>query len=95
VRGRLPVKVSRDALIAALLHPSLYLVGDSTGCISLYCHDHVSRYPIAYYGRDEDDGGHRQPEVAYAPTIPSLWAAAADHLTAAHRSKPDGAVDDA
>jgi hypothetical protein len=79
------VKISRDSLIAALLHPSLYLVGDSKGCVSLYCHDHVSRHPIAYYGRDEDDGGHRTPEVAYVPTIPSLWAEAANHLAGTHQ----------
>lgn len=78
------MNVTKDALIAALLHPSLYLVGDSKGCVSLYCKTHVSRHPIAYYGRDEDDGGHRTPEVAYVPTIPSLWAQAAEHLKAQH-----------
>jgi len=87
VRRRLPVKVSTDSLISALLHPSLYLLGDSTGCISLYCRDHVTPHPIAHYGRDEDDGDYRDPRVAYVPGVPSLFAEAAKHLSAHHRER--------
>lgn len=80
------MKVSTDSLIAALLHPSLHLIGDVDGGVSLYCREHTAGHPIAYYGRDERDGSYRQCGVAYVTSIPTLWTEAAKHLAGAHRT---------
>jgi hypothetical protein len=77
------VKVSRDALIAALLNPHLYLTGDADGGVAICCRTCPDKRPVAYYGRTE--GAYRDPKVAYVTTIPSLWAEAVKHLEAIHR----------
>jgi hypothetical protein len=77
------VKVTKDALIAALLDQRLKLIGDADGGVSLYC-SQCAGHPVAYYGHNEGD--YRDPKVAYVLTIPSLWAVAVEHLDEAHRT---------
>jgi hypothetical protein len=78
------VKVSTDALIEALTHPSLYLSGDENGGVGLHCRDHHDGgWPLAYYDR----AGSIYPDhaVANVATIPSLGACAVDHLATQHQ----------
>ena len=76
------MKVSTDALIAALLHPALYLSGDEHGGVGLHCGDHFNGgRPLAYYG-----DAHPDPEMTTVRTIPSLWAEAVKHLDSDHRT---------
>ncbi|MFI7448091.1 hypothetical protein ACIBQX_11385 [Nonomuraea sp. NPDC049714] len=77
------MRVSTDALIAALLDQRLKLTGDADGGVSLYCRD-CKGHPIAHYGHLEGD--YRDPKVAYVLTIPSLWAVAVEHLDDEHRN---------
>jgi hypothetical protein len=81
------VKVSTDSLIAALLHPSLFLDGDEDGGTGLHCRDHndggkpVAHYStVGYHSLYADD-----PHVACVTTLPSLWAEAVKHLDAHHK----------
>lgn len=79
------MKVSTDALIAALLSPHLYLLGDKDGAVSLHCRHHYDGgRPLAHYERNL--GTYQDPEVAYVATIPGLWAEAVKHLEASHRT---------
>lgn len=76
------MKVSTDALIAALLHPALYLSGDEHGGVGLHCGDHFDGgRPLAYYGEP-----YQNPDVPTVVTIPNLWAEAVKHLDSEHRT---------
>ncbi|MEU7831375.1 MULTISPECIES: hypothetical protein [unclassified Nonomuraea] len=78
------MKVSTDSLIAALLHPALFLSGDENGDVGLHCHDHFDGgRPLAHYDR----GGSTSvdPAVVSVSTLPALWAEAATHLKDHHR----------
>jgi hypothetical protein len=77
------MRISTDALIAALLDQRLKLVGDADGGVSLYCRD-CKGHPVAYYGHLEGD--YRQPDVTYVDQVPALWAAGVKHLDGTHRT---------
>lgn len=79
------MKVSTDSLIAALLHPRLFLTGDEDGGVGIHCRDHFNiGRPLAYY----DHTGMTYPgqAVTSVTTIPSLWAEAVKHLDSEHRA---------
>lgn len=81
------MKVSIDALIAALLHPALYLMGNEDGGVELHCRDHFDGgRPLACY--DRSGSGHPDPAVAWVATVPSLWAEAVKHLAGHHSAIP-------
>lgn len=80
------MKVSTDSLIAALLHPRLYLMGNEDGGVELHCRDHFDGgRPLAYY--DRTTPANTDPRIAYVTTIPGLWAEAVQHVEAFHRTE--------
>lgn len=74
-----------DALLATLTHPSLYLLGDGNGGVSIHCRHHydVGR-PLAYY--DRAGSAYPDPAVVNVATIPGLWTEAVQHLAHGHVS---------
>lgn len=79
---------STDALIAALTHPSLYLMGNEDGGVELLCRDHFDGgRPLACY----NSPGDRQadPKVVQVATIPGLWIEAVKHLASGHQVTPE------
>jgi hypothetical protein len=90
------VKISRDALVGALLDQRFYLLGDEDCGVSLYCRECPDGgRPLAYHSTSEPNAYQGDPKVAKPSTIAALFGEAANHLTAAHRAKPDEAVNDA
>ena len=81
------MKVSTDSLIAALLHPRLYLMGNEDGGVELHCRDHFDDgQPFAYYARTTP--ANTDARIVYVTSVPALWAEAVKHLEAAHRTEP-------
>lgn len=80
------MKISADALIAALLDQRFHLSGDEDGGVGLHCRPCFDGgRPLAYYERNGSTLS--DPEVANVATIPALWATAVDHLATAHRAE--------
>lgn len=75
------MKVSTDALIAALLDQRFTLNGDNNGGVSIHCRDCTSL--VGYHHRKGPI--HAGSETSNISTIPGLWAQAADHLATQHR----------
>lgn len=74
------MKVATDQLIAALINPRLYLMGNEDGGVELHCRDHFDGgRPLAYYG-----DAHPDSEMTTVQTVSSLWAEAVKHLDKHH-----------
>lgn len=75
------MKVSTDALIAALLDQRFNLAGEPSGGVSLHCRDCTSL--VGFYSRK--GAIHPNPDTANVATVAGLWAQAVDHLADEHR----------
>lgn len=76
------MKVSTDALIAALLDQRFNLAGEQGGGVSLHCRDCASL--VGFYSRK--GAIHADLETVNVATAAGLWAQAVDHLADAHRN---------
>ncbi|SET48731.1 hypothetical protein [Nonomuraea wenchangensis] len=77
------MKVAKDDLIAALLHPRLYLCGDEDGGVGLHCRDHFDDgRPLAYLSAL---AAHADVKVVTVTSVAALIGEAAKHLQSTHR----------
>ncbi len=79
------MNISTDSLIAALLHPALYLMGNEDGGVELHCRDHGDGgRPFAYY--DRTTPANTDAHIVYVTSVPTLWAEAVKHLDECHKT---------